>query len=97
MGKPEGTVESYLRKQANLHNYLCYKFVSPGNNGVPDRCLIGNGKTFFVETKAPGGKPRKLQEKVMEKMKNHGATVFVIDTKEKVDKLFDEILIDDKK
>lgn len=96
MGKLEGTVENYLRKQAEKNNYLCYKFVSPGNNGVPDRCIIGHGKTFFVETKAPGGEPRKLQQKVIAKMQKHGATVFVIDTKEKVDRLFDTILNDEK-
>lgn len=94
MGR-ESEIETFLRKQAKLHDYLCYKFTSPANDGVPDRILIGHGKTLFVETKAPGEKPRKLQERVIQRMKNHGATVFVIDTKEKVTQLFNEILSDD--
>ena len=52
----ETEVETYLRKTANANNFLCYKFKSPGNNGVPDRVLIGHDMVFFVETKAPGEK-----------------------------------------
>lgn len=88
----ENDVETYLRKKAESNGYLCYKFVSPGHNGVPDRLIIGYGKTFFVETKAPGGVPRKLQQKVIARIRNHGADVYVIDTKAKVDELFDKIL-----
>ncbi len=91
--KRESTVESYFRKQAIAHDYLCYKFVSPANDGVPDRVLVGKGKTLFVELKAPGEKTRKLQEGVIERMRNHGALVFVIDSKDKVDELFNEILV----
>lgn len=88
----ESIVETHLRKQAKEHGYLCYKFTSPGNNGVPDRILIGHGKVLFIETKAPKKVPRKLQERVHEKMRDHGANVLVIDTKEKVDDLFAKIL-----
>ena len=49
MGKAEGYVEDYLIKQAKAHNHLCFKFISPGIDGVPDRILIGNGKTIFIE------------------------------------------------
>lgn len=84
----ESKVEKHLRTEAKKHGYLCYKFTSPGNNGVPDRVLIGHGETLFIETKAPGEEPRKLQLKVHERMRKHGATVLVIDTKEKVDQFF---------
>ena len=52
MGKPEGTIENYLIKKATENNCLCYKFVSPGKRGVPDRIVIGKGKTIFVELKS---------------------------------------------
>ena len=39
MGKPESTVEKYLKKEANKLGFLCFKFTS-GNNGVPDRIII---------------------------------------------------------
>ena len=87
----ESVVEKYLRKQAEEHGYLCYKFVSPAHNGVPDRVLIGHGLTFFVELKAPGEEPRKLQQRVIERIRDHGGTVYVIDTKEGVNELFETL------
>lgn len=88
----ESKVEKYLRTEAKKHGFLCYKFVSPANNGVPDRILIGHGKTLFVETKAPGEDARKLQKRVHARMREHGATVLIIDNKDKIDNLFKEIL-----
>lgn len=87
----ESVVEKYLRKQAEAHGYLCYKFVSPAHNGVPDRVLIGHGLTFFVELKAPGEEPRKLQQRVIEHIRDHGGTVYVIDTKDGVNELFETL------
>jgi len=91
MGKPEETVELYLKKQAEAKGFLCYKFTSPGHNGVPDRCIIGNGTTAFVETKAPDGHLRKIQSHRIKEMQAHGATVYVAFTREQVDKILEEI------
>ena len=88
MGKPEGRVENYLVKRAKQENFLHYKFTSPSTNGVPDRIIIGHGMTIFIELKAPGETPRKLQNVVIADMKAHGAEVYVIDTKEGIDELF---------
>ena len=88
---PEGRVESHLVNECEKHGFLCYKFVSPGNKGVPDRIVIGNGRTIFVELKAPNETLRKLQEYVVNKMKNAGADVRVANTKEKVDALINEL------
>lgn len=61
------------------------KFVSPGNAGVPDRIvLMPQGKLYFVELKAPGGKPRPLQVVVHEEFQALGFPVTVIDTLEGV-------------
>lgn len=89
---PEGQIESYLESQSEKQKVLCFKFVSPGNRGVPDRIIIANGKVMFIELKAPDKKPRKLQEYVIKKMRKAGADVRVADTKEKVDELLNEIL-----
>lgn len=89
--KPEGEIEAYLINQCEKNKILCYKFVSPGNSGVPDRILIGNGKTVFVELKAPGEKPRALQVYVMKKMTKAGADVRVADTKDLVDAIIKDI------
>lgn len=91
---PEGIIESYLETQSKNRNILCFKFVSPGNKGVPDRILIGNGKTVFVELKAPGEKPRPLQKYVINKMRKAGADVRVADTKEKVNAILKDVMSD---
>lgn len=36
----ESYIESYLVRKVKEHGGLCYKFVSPGNPGVPDRLII---------------------------------------------------------
>lgn len=92
MGAPEGAIEKYLYDQAKKHDILCYKFTAPSTAGVPDRVLIGNNKTVFVELKRPGAKPRKLQIAIHTKMRDHGAIVFVADTKPLVDEIIDFIL-----
>lgn len=90
--KPEETVETYLRKRAEELGFLCYKFISPANDGVPDRLLVGHGKTFFVETKAPGGKPRKLQARVIARINQHGGLAYVAASKEAVDTLLNTMM-----
>lgn len=87
MGKPEGIIENYLTKSAKEHGFLSMKFTSPNLNGVPDRIIIGNGYTVFVEVKKPDGRLDRLQVEVIKKLKNHGAYVTVVYTKEDVDKL----------
>ena len=89
MGKPEGTVEDYLKKYSEQSGFMCLKFKSPATSGVPDRILIGRGFTFFVETKAPKETLRELQEEIHLEMKQHGALVFTCDTKEKCKQLID--------
>ena len=88
MGKHEGKIEKYLIDQGNEKGFLVYKFRSPGNNGVPDRILIGHGYVFFVETKkSENEEPRTLQKRIINKMIDHGAYAYVIGCKSDVDTL----------
>lgn len=82
----ENDIEKYLVRQIKSIGALCYKFTSPGTKGVPDRIIVYRGNVFFAELKRPGGKPRKDQLKVMEKFNDQMMPIFVIDSKEKVDK-----------
>lgn len=91
MGKPEDYVEKYLVKQCKKQDFGCLKFTSPGTNGVPDRIIIADGQTIFVETKRAGGKLRRLQEEITAEMRRQGADVRVADTRELVDELLAEI------
>jgi hypothetical protein len=81
----EKEIEDYLTKRVKNIGGRAYKFVSPGNSGVPDRlvCLPG-GKIVFVELKAPGEKTRPNQDSQIRKLRDLGCEVFVIDNKETV-------------
>ena len=91
MGKPEGIIEDYLIKQAENNNCLCYKFTSPGKRGVPDRIVIGHGYTVFVECKSPTGTTRKQQDFRIKEMRDHGALVYVLNTKPAIDEFFEKL------
>lgn len=93
MGKPEGIVEDYLIAQSKKHNCLCYKFVSPGHRGVPDRVVIGHGQTHFIELKSATGKLSEQQKLVIQKMQDHGASVHVLNAKEQIDAFFETVCV----
>lgn len=92
MTKPEEAVEKHLFKRCKTLGYMCLKFTSPGNRGVPDRVVIGNGNTVFIELKAPGKEPRRLQEVVIAEMRSKGAIVRVANTKDQVDEVLAEMI-----
>ena len=49
-------------------------------NGLPDRLvLLPGGKLFFAEIKETGKKPTRIQNYVMNKIRDLGFTVMVID------------------
>ena len=57
--------------------------LSGGLAGMPDRLLLfPGGRAVFVETKAPGKKPRVLQKIRHEKLRGMGFAVIVVDSKE---------------
>lgn len=87
--KMEKDNEQYLRRSVENLGGLCYKFVSPGKSGVPDRLILWHGLCIFVELKDSGKKPRPLQVHEMAKIRNQGFSTFVIDSKERVDLLID--------
>ncbi|MGI6349899.1 MAG: VRR-NUC domain-containing protein [Eubacteriales bacterium] len=86
----EKQIESYLRDEVKKAGGIAYKFVSPGNAGVPDRLVVmPGGKILFVELKAPTGKPTTLQELQMHRLAALGAEVFIIRGKEQIDELIE--------
>lgn len=92
----EKEVEKYLVQYAHKNDILTYKLVSPGNSGVPDRIFVNRGGMVrFVEVKAPGKKPRPLQQSVFAKLANHGQPVLIIDTKGDAELFIDQFRGDD--
>ena len=87
-------IERYLANKVKQLGGKSFKFVSPGNAGVPDRIvIIPGGHIFFIELKAPGKKPRKLQQVVIKQLKKLGCNVLTIDSKEQVNRFIDEAKI----
>ena len=88
----EREIEEKLRVESQKRGGLAMKFVSPGLVGVPDRIvLLPQGKLGFVELKAPGEKPRKIQGRRIEQLKKLGVLVYVLDDKEKIGEILDDI------
>lgn len=84
----ESTVERYLVKQVAKVGGRAYKWVSPGNRGVPDRIVaFPDGSTVFVELKSPIGVLSKQQRTQILYLRDLGCHVCIIDSKEAVDRL----------
>jgi len=82
----EASIERRLSRKVKAAGGKALKFTSPGWSGAPDRLvLLPGGKIIFVELKAPGRKPRPLQLKRHEELRQLGFHVEVIDSPEGVD------------
>lgn len=82
----EKNIEQYLVESVISKGGICWKLVSPGNSGVPDRIVIFNSKIFLVELKKPkGGKLSPLQEYRIQQLKKLNHDVRVLNTKSSID------------
>jgi hypothetical protein len=76
----EKQIEQRLVAEVKAAGGWCPKFISPGADGMPDRIvLMPGGRIAFVEVKAPGKKPRKLQIRRHVHLRHLGFLVFVLD------------------
>ena len=88
----ERDIEVKLRKSVEAQGGICWKFVSPGTAGVPDRIiLMPMGRIAFVEVKAPGESPRKLQLARHRLLRRLGFKTFVLDNPEQIGGILNEI------
>ena len=74
----EKEIESKLVSEVRKRGGLCWKFTSPGRSGVPDRVVLYKGVCWFVELKAPGQRPRPLQQQMFMQLGKQGFPVMVI-------------------
>lgn len=91
MGKAENEIEGYLSKKAKKYGFLCYKFVSPGKKGVPDRILLAKGYTIYIETKSNTGVLSEIQKIRINEMRKQGCEVYVINNRKSIDQLLENI------
>lgn len=81
----EKEVEQRLVAAVKAAGGWCPKFISPGTDGMPDRIiLMPGGRIAFVEVKAPGQKPRKLQIRRHLRLRYLGFQVFVLDDPDEI-------------
>lgn len=86
----ESYIEKKISEYAKRNGWLVFKFSSPAQKGVPDRIFLKDGVIKFVEFKAPGKRPTKLQTAIHERIEAQRFNVFVIDDLEKGKELFND-------
>lgn len=97
--RTEKDVEQYLCKRVKEMGGKAYKFVSPGNAGVPDRLVVVptgleslvTAIYLLVEVKKPGGCLRPQQRMKIKELCDMGADCRIVDCYERVDKVIMEL------
>lgn len=75
----EKDIERWLGNQLKNLGCIYMKFVSPGNDGVPDRIVIlPGGLVVFAELKDDTGRLRPNQRVQIKRMRKLGASVSVV-------------------
>lgn len=75
----EKRVEALLVSGVKQMGGVAYKFVSPGNSGVPDRIiLMPGGKIYFVELKREDGQLTNLQRRQITRIRKMDCRVDVL-------------------
>lgn len=80
----ESVIEGFLTRTANMNGMLSFKFVSPQNNGVPDRILGYRGWSIYVETKTVKGIVSDIQKWQINRMRRKGMWVMIIDRTDRI-------------
>lgn len=82
----ERDIERWLVSQIKRMGGEAFKFVSPGNDGVPDRmvCMPG-GKIYFIELKTEEGGPSKVQIYQIRRFRKLGCNVRIISGREEAE------------
>ena len=75
----EKEIEQMMRKEVEAQKGKFLKWVSPGNDGVPDRIAIfPGGEVWFIELKADKGTVAPIQERWKNELKGLGCNAIII-------------------
>lgn len=89
----ESQIEAKLVRLVRGRGGLCFKFVSPGNPGVPDRIIVTPmGRVVFVELKTETGRLQKLQEWQLGELRKRQTDVRVLKGMAAVLEFVEEVL-----
>ena len=81
--RSEAQIEHEVCRWAIEHDWLAIKYTPKGDRGWPDRIFINPcGRHIWVEFKAPGKKPRKLQDYRIRVLHDHNVLAVTFDNAE---------------
>ena len=84
----EQHLEQQLVKTVEALGGVCWKLVSPGTAGVPDRIvLLPDGHVGFVEVKAPSGIVSAIQKHRLRQLKHLGFIAIVLNNPDEVEEV----------
>lgn len=75
----EKKLEKRCTDVAKANGWWSRKFSSPSSRGVPDRVFLKEGKVIWIEFKAPGNVPTKLQDHEIRLIGEHGGLAYWCD------------------
>jgi len=75
----ESQIEQIAGEYCKSRNILFLKLKVEGQVGFPDRHIIGDGYSFFVEYKQKGKYPTEKQKQIHKKLRSLGCDVFCLD------------------
>lgn len=82
----ESAIEALLVRSVHQAGGRCYKWVSPGNSGVPDRIVIlPDSRVIFVELKTETGRTSALQDWQIGTLRGLGQAVRVLHGRHEVE------------
>lgn len=87
----ERNIQTKLINALRADGWIVNKPTGNSLNGWPDVQAYRDGKCVFIEVKAPGNKPRKLQQFRLLQLANAGFDCFVWDGKEDLKKFLKQI------
>jgi hypothetical protein len=85
----ESVIEKHLVSRVHRIGGDCYKFVSPGRVGVPDRIVVlPGGEVIWVELKTKWGLMSPIQKRAHERLQSLSQDVQVFRDTWQIDKYF---------
>ena len=87
----ESDIEKRLVREIRKIGGMAYKFVSPGNTGVPDRIVILPEVITFVELKTETGRLSTNQIRQISRLRSLGVEVKVIHGMKELEEFLNEI------
>jgi hypothetical protein len=78
-GGPEDVIEATVCNKAEAAGWLVRKVSWPGRRAAMDHVFVRDGRTVWIEFKAPGKEPDELQRREIGRFLDAGADVYVID------------------